>query len=46
MDLIFIYSTFIKGDQTYFEIDSRKEGTQLYPHVNYTTVDGYLDKLV
>uniref|UniRef100_A0A0D9YX30 NmrA-like domain-containing protein n=1 Tax=Oryza glumipatula TaxID=40148 RepID=A0A0D9YX30_9ORYZ len=32
MDLIFIYSTFIKGDQTYFEIDSRKEGTQLYPH--------------
>uniref|UniRef100_A0A0E0K458 Uncharacterized protein n=1 Tax=Oryza punctata TaxID=4537 RepID=A0A0E0K458_ORYPU len=32
MDLVFIYSTFIKGDQTYFDIDSRMEGTQLYPH--------------
>jgi hypothetical protein len=46
MDLIFIYSAFIKGDHTYFEIDPLIEGTQLYPHVNYTTVSKYLDTLV
>lgn len=46
MDLIFIYSAFVKGDHTYFEIDSSIEGTQLYPHVNYTKVDEYLDTLV
>ena len=46
MDLIFIYSTFVKGDHTYFEIDPTIEGTQLYNHVNYTTVDEYLDTLV
>uniref|UniRef100_A0ACD5YL20 Uncharacterized protein n=1 Tax=Avena sativa TaxID=4498 RepID=A0ACD5YL20_AVESA len=46
MDLIFIYSAFVKGDHTYFEIDSRTEGTQLYPHVKYTTVSEYLDTLV
>ncbi|KAF0934889.1 hypothetical protein E2562_028887 [Oryza meyeriana var. granulata] len=33
MDLIFIYSAFINGDQTYFEINSSMEGTQLYPHL-------------
>ncbi|CAN6274762.1 unnamed protein product [Urochloa humidicola] len=46
MDLIFIYSAFVKGDHTYFEIDSLSEGTQLYPHVNYTKVNEYLDSLV
>jgi hypothetical protein len=46
MDLIFIYSAFVKGDHTYFEIDLSMEGTQLYPHVNYTTVNEYLDTLV
>ncbi|TVU28161.1 hypothetical protein EJB05_19670, partial [Eragrostis curvula] len=46
MDLIFIYSAFVKGDHTYFEIDSSTEGTQLYPHVNYTTVAEYLETLV
>lgn len=46
MDLVFIYSAFVKGDHTYFEIDSRIEGTQLYPYVNYTTVNEYLDTLV
>ncbi|CAL4884896.1 unnamed protein product [Urochloa decumbens] len=46
MDLIFIYSAFVKGDHTYFEIDSLIEGTQLYPHVNYTKVNEYLDSLV
>ncbi|XP_066322392.1 probable pinoresinol-lariciresinol reductase 3 isoform X2 [Miscanthus floridulus] len=46
MDLIFIYSAFVKGDHTYFEFDLSIEGTQLYPHVNYTTVIEYLDTLV
>ena len=46
MDLIFIYSAFVKGDHTYFEIDLLSEGTQLYPHVKYTTVGEYLDTLV
>jgi hypothetical protein len=45
MDLIFIYSAFIKGDHTYFEIDPLIEGTQLYPHVNYTTVSKYWIKV-
>jgi hypothetical protein len=39
MVLIFIWSAFVKGDHTYFEIDLSMEGTQLYPHVNYTTVN-------
>jgi hypothetical protein len=46
MDLIFIYSAFVKGDHTHFEIDSRTEGTQLYPSVKYITVNEYLDTLV
>ncbi|KAM0902065.1 hypothetical protein ACQ4PT_019588 [Festuca glaucescens] len=46
MDLIFIYSAFVKGDHTHFEIDSRTEGTQLYPSVKYITVSEYLDTLV
>ncbi|KAI6677731.1 hypothetical protein NL676_038527 [Syzygium grande] len=48
MLFIFIYSVFIKGDQTYFDIESSGglEGTQLYPHLNYTTISEYLDTLV
>lgn len=46
--LVFIYSAFVKGDQTYFDIDSSRgvEGTQLYPHVQYTTISQYLDTLL
>ncbi|KAJ3678544.1 hypothetical protein LUZ60_002347 [Juncus effusus] len=47
MEFIFIYSAFIKGDNTYFDIDSSGvSGTQLYPHVKYTTISEYLDTLV
>ncbi|XP_030525009.1 probable pinoresinol-lariciresinol reductase 3 isoform X1 [Rhodamnia argentea] len=48
MVFVFIYSVFIKGDQTYFDIDSSGglEGTQLYPHLKYTTINEYLDTLV
>ncbi|XP_057788369.1 probable pinoresinol-lariciresinol reductase 3 isoform X2 [Salvia miltiorrhiza] len=39
MQLVFIYSAFVKGDQTYYDIDSSNgvEGTQLYPHIKYKT---------
>ncbi|XP_010906347.1 probable pinoresinol-lariciresinol reductase 3 isoform X2 [Elaeis guineensis] len=44
---IFIYSAFIKGDHTYFSIDSSGlDGCKLYPHVKYTTVSEYLDSLL
>ncbi|XP_041996502.1 probable pinoresinol-lariciresinol reductase 3 [Salvia splendens] len=48
MQMVFIYSVFVKGDQTYYDINSSNgvEGTQLYPHVEYTTVSQFLDKLV
>ncbi|KAL9244999.1 hypothetical protein vseg_018709 [Gypsophila vaccaria] len=48
MELVFIYSAFIKGDQTYFNVESSGgvEGTELYPHLNYTTISQYLDTLV
>ncbi|GAB2291271.1 Probable pinoresinol-lariciresinol reductase 3, variant 2 [Dionaea muscipula] len=48
MDLIFIYSAFVKGDQTYFDIESSGgvEGSHLYPHVRYTTISEYLDALL
>ncbi|KAJ6795629.1 putative pinoresinol-lariciresinol reductase 3 isoform X2 [Iris pallida] len=47
MDLIFIYSAFVKGDHTYFSIDtSGLDGTKLYPHVRHTTVSEYLDTLL
>ncbi|XP_057964754.1 probable pinoresinol-lariciresinol reductase 3 [Malania oleifera] len=48
LELIFIYSAFIKGDHTYFDIESSGgvEGTQLYPHVRYTTISDYLDTLL
>ncbi|KNA04335.1 hypothetical protein SOVF_200600 [Spinacia oleracea] len=48
MELIFIYSAFVKGDQTYFDVESSGgvEGTKLYPHLKYTTISQYLDTLV
>ncbi|KAL2537568.1 putative pinoresinol-lariciresinol reductase 3 [Forsythia ovata] len=47
-ELVFIYSAFVKGDHTYFDIDSSGglEGTQLYPHIKYTTISEYLDTLL
>ncbi|GAV58264.1 NmrA domain-containing protein [Cephalotus follicularis] len=48
MDMIFIYSAFVKGDHTYFDIESSVgvEGTQLYPHLEYTTISKHLDTLL
>ncbi|XP_049396670.1 probable pinoresinol-lariciresinol reductase 3 [Solanum stenotomum] len=48
MELVFIYSAFVKGDQTYFSIESSGglEGTQLYPQITYTTVSEFLDTLL
>ncbi|XP_077253502.1 nmrA-like negative transcriptional regulator family protein [Tasmannia lanceolata] len=47
MEFIFIYSAFIKGDHTYFDIEpSGVGGTELYPHVQYTTISEYLDTLL
>ncbi|XP_057810053.1 phenylcoumaran benzylic ether reductase TP7-like [Salvia miltiorrhiza] len=42
------HSIFVKGDQTYFEIDPTVgvEASQLYPDVKYTTVDDYLNNFV
>ncbi|XP_073307252.1 probable pinoresinol-lariciresinol reductase 3 [Primulina huaijiensis] len=48
MELVFIYSVFVEGDQTYFDINSsgNVEGSQLYPNIQYTTISEYLDTLV
>ncbi|ONK66311.1 uncharacterized protein A4U43_C06F6380 [Asparagus officinalis] len=47
MELIFIYSIFIKGDHTYFSIEScGLDGTELYPHVKHITVSKFLDTLL
>lgn len=47
MDLVFVYSAFVKGDHTYFDVDSSGfDGTRLYPHVKHTTVSECLDTLV
>ncbi|XP_078149022.1 nmrA-like negative transcriptional regulator family protein isoform X1 [Carex rostrata] len=47
MELVFIYSGFIKGDNTYFDIDSSGvDATHLYPDVKYATISQYLDTLV
>ncbi|KAF8406448.1 hypothetical protein HHK36_008535 [Tetracentron sinense] len=42
------HSTFVKGDQTNFEIEPSfgVEATELYPDVYYTTVDKYLNQFV
>ncbi|VVB10362.1 unnamed protein product [Arabis nemorensis] len=48
MEMVFIYSVFIKGDHTYFDIESSGgvNGTELYPDVNYMTVSEFLDTLL
>ncbi|KAL6574333.1 hypothetical protein OROHE_001237 [Orobanche hederae] len=42
------HSVFVKGDQTYFEIEPSfgVEASELYPDVKYTTVEEYLDQFV
>ncbi|XP_060194440.1 phenylcoumaran benzylic ether reductase TP7-like [Lycium barbarum] len=42
------HTTFVKGDQTSFEIDPlfRVEASELYPDVKYTTVEEYLGRFV
>ncbi|KAH0466659.1 hypothetical protein IEQ34_003897 [Dendrobium chrysotoxum] len=42
------HATFVKGDQTNFEIEESfgVEATQLYPDVKYTTVDEYLNRFL
>ncbi|KAG8377813.1 hypothetical protein BUALT_Bualt08G0072700 [Buddleja alternifolia] len=42
------HSIFVKGDQTYFEIEPSfgVEASELYPDVEYKTVDEYLDQFV
>ncbi|XP_057541074.1 phenylcoumaran benzylic ether reductase Betv6-like isoform X1 [Amaranthus tricolor] len=41
------YSSFVKGDQTNFDLEPSidVEATKLYPEVKHTTVDEYLDHL-
>uniref|UniRef100_A0A1J3GLJ9 Putative pinoresinol-lariciresinol reductase 3 n=1 Tax=Noccaea caerulescens TaxID=107243 RepID=A0A1J3GLJ9_NOCCA len=48
MEMVFIYSVFIKGDHTYFDIEScgGVNGTEIYPDVKYMTVSEFLDTLV
>lgn len=47
-EILFIYSAFIKGDHTCFDIESSSgvNGTELYPQVKYTTISEFLDTLV
>ncbi|GER35559.1 isoflavone reductase-like protein [Striga asiatica] len=42
------HSIFVKGDQTYFEIEPSfgVEASELYPDVKYKTVEEYLDQFV
>eukprot|EP01018_Ginkgo_biloba_P040938 Gb_21480 [translate_table: standard] len=45
--LSIVHDIFARGDQCNFEIgENGVEGSQLYPEVNYTTVDEYLNKFV
>ncbi|KAM7470774.1 hypothetical protein LguiA_008957 [Lonicera macranthoides] len=48
MEMVFIYSAFVKGDHIYFDTEScgGVEGTQLYPQLEYTTISEYLDTLL
>ncbi|KAF3775543.1 putative pinoresinol-lariciresinol reductase 3 [Nymphaea thermarum] len=47
LEMVFIYSAFIKGDHIYFSIkDSGVEATELYPDQKYTTIREYLDTLL
>eukprot|EP01018_Ginkgo_biloba_P023126 Gb_31879 [translate_table: standard] len=42
-----LHDVFVRGDQCNFDIgEYGVEGSQLYPEVNYTTVDQYLNKFV
>lgn len=42
------HSAYVLGDQTNFEIEPSfgVEATELYPDVNYTTVDEYLNQFI
>lgn len=42
------HSVFVKGDETNFKIEESfgVEASELYPDVDYTTVDEYLDPFV
>lgn len=42
------FSIFMKGEQTNFEIDPSfgVEASELYPDVDYATVEEYLDQFV
>ncbi|KAK4384566.1 Isoflavone reductase-like protein, partial [Sesamum angolense] len=41
------HAIFVKGDHTYFDITPfGVEASELYPDVEYTTVEEYLDKFV
>ncbi|KAJ3686817.1 hypothetical protein LUZ61_015981 [Rhynchospora tenuis] len=46
--LAIIHAAFIRGYQTNFEIDPSMggEASQLYPHINYTTLSEVLDRLI
>lgn len=48
MEMVFIYCAFVKGDQTYFDTESSGgvDGTKLYPHLKYTTINEFLDTLL
>ncbi|KAJ4769177.1 Isoflavone reductase-like protein [Rhynchospora pubera] len=43
-----IHAAFIRGVQTNFEIDPSigVEASQLYPHINYTTLSEFLDRFI
>ena len=45
---LYIYSAFVKGDHSYFDIDPSfgVNGTELYPKLKYTTISEYLDTLL
>ncbi|GMH23389.1 hypothetical protein Nepgr_025232 [Nepenthes gracilis] len=48
LTLAIYFSVFVMGEETNSEIDESYgvEASQLYPNVNYTTVDEYLDQFV
>lgn len=48
MEFIFIYSAFVKGDQTYFDIEASNgvDGSKLFPQLKHTTISEFLDILI
>jgi len=48
LTLALLHSMLVKGDATNFEIEPSfgVEGSELYPEVNYNTVDHYLNAFV